>query len=86
MFEDLFRDDRTGTGGWMVAGATIDPASLEIPMLNIVSTTDRIVPAATALRAGERLDLHLGHVGMVVGSRAGEKLWAPLARWLSRRR
>ena len=38
------------------------------PSLNIVSTTDRIVPAATAIRAGERLELALGHVGMVVGS------------------
>ena len=46
------------------------PQSLAVPLLNIVSTTDRIVPAATALRAGERLDLALGHVGMVVGSRA----------------
>ena len=53
-------------------------------ILNIVSTTDRIVPAATAVRAGERIDLALGHVGMVVGSRAKEALWEPLAGWLSR--
>ena len=44
------------------------PAALPCPLLNIVSTTDRIVPAATAVRAGERLDLALGHVGMVVGA------------------
>jgi polyhydroxyalkanoate synthase len=84
MFEDLFGDDLTGTGRWKVAGATIDPESLAVPLLNIVSTTDRIVPAATALRAGERLDLALGHVGMVVGSRARPLLWEPLAGWLSR--
>ena len=70
MFEDLFAGDLPGTGRWHVAGATIDPASLAVPSLNIVSTTDRIVPAATAVRAGERLELALGHVGMVVGSRA----------------
>ena len=84
MFETLFRDDFSGAGEWTVGGAAIDPAALGIPLLNIVSTTDRIVPAATAIRAGERLDLSLGHVGMVVGSKAEAQLWTPLAAWLSR--
>jgi polyhydroxyalkanoate synthase len=73
-----------GAGTWHVAGEAIDPDSLTLPILNIVSTTDRIVPAATAIRAGERIELGLGHVGMVVGSSAREKLWEPLAHWLSR--
>jgi polyhydroxyalkanoate synthase len=84
MFEGLFRDDLTGAGRWLVAGTAIDPESLTVPLLNIVSTTDRIVPAASAVRAGERIDLALGHVGMVVGSRAPHMLWEPLAGWLSR--
>ncbi|MEA3046567.1 MAG: poly[(R)-3-hydroxyalkanoate] polymerase subunit PhaC [Sphingomonadales bacterium] len=84
MFEDLFGDDLTGAARWRVAGATVDPESLTVPLLNIVSTTDRIVPAASAVRAGERIDLALGHVGMVVGSRAPDMLWQPLAGWLSR--
>ena len=84
MFETLFAADATGTGAWTVSGAVIDPASLAIPFLNIVSTTDRIVPHATASRAGERLDLALGHVGMVVGRRARAALWEPLDAWLSR--
>jgi polyhydroxyalkanoate synthase subunit PhaC len=84
MFEGLFRDDLTGTGQWRVGGRAIAPESLRIPLLNIVSTTDRIVPAATAVAAGERLNLALGHVGMVVGRQARERLWEPLAAWLSR--
>jgi polyhydroxyalkanoate synthase len=84
MFEDLFRDDLPGSGRWRVAGEAIAPETLQIPLLNIVSTTDRIVPAATAVHAGARLDLALGHVGMVVGSRARAMLWEPLAGWLSR--
>jgi polyhydroxyalkanoate synthase subunit PhaC len=84
MFEGLFRDDLSGTGSWSVGGEVIDPGALGVPLFNIVSTTDRIVPAATAPRAGERLDLELGHVGMVVGSRAKAMLWEPLAGWLSR--
>jgi len=84
MFESFFRDDLPGQGRWQVGGTIIDPAALAIPLLNIVSTTDRIVPHATAPHVGERLELGLGHVGMVVGSRGKEKLWEPLAAWLSR--
>jgi polyhydroxyalkanoate synthase subunit PhaC len=84
MFESLFAEDVTGAGRWRVGGEIIAPESLACPLLNIVSTTDRIVPAASAARAGERLDLALGHVGMVVGSRAPHMLWEPLEGWLSR--
>lgn len=84
MFESFFRDDLPGTGRWQVGGTTIDPVALTMPFLNIVSTTDRIVPHATAANAGERLNLGLGHVGMVVGSKGRAQLWAPLAAWLSR--
>jgi polyhydroxyalkanoate synthase len=83
MFETLFRDDLPGKGEWRVGGKAIDPAALSCPMLNIVSTTDRIVPAASAIPAGERLDIARGHVGMVVGGRAKEMLWRPLSAWLS---
>lgn len=84
MMDDLFAADLPGSGSWHVGGRAIDPARLAMPVLNIVSTTDRIVPHASAAAAGERIDLALGHVGMVVGSRAREALWEPLAGWLSR--
>ena len=84
LFVDMFAGDRPGTGRWEVAGEVVDPDRLGIPILNVVSTTDRIVPATTAIRTGERIELGLGHVGMVVGSSAREELWEPLADWLSR--
>jgi polyhydroxyalkanoate synthase len=84
MFEALFAEDRTGLGEWRVGGEAVDPARLPCPLFNIVSTSDRIVPHATAIRTGERLDLDQGHVGMVVGGRAMDSLWQPLAAWLSR--
>lgn len=80
---DLYLDDRTGSGGWQVGGRTIDPQSLSMPILEITSTSDRIVPAASAAGIGERLDLSLGHVGMIVSGRARAASWEPLARWLS---
>jgi len=85
LFEDFIARDLPGRGGWRVGGKTIDPAALACPILNIVSTTDRIVPQASAIRAGEHLALAQGHVGMVVGGRARETVWTPLAGWLSRR-
>ena len=85
MFESLFAADLPGTGGWRVAGQTIDPSALPCPSLHIVSTVDRIVPSATAIRSGQRIDLDLGHVGMVIGSKARDRLWTPLSDWLSSR-
>ena len=82
LFEDLFGADLPGRGAWRVGGRAADPATLGIPLLDIVSTRDRIVPAAAATGAGRRVELELGHVGMVVGSRAQAALWEPLAQWL----
>ena len=84
LFLDLFEDDVPGKGQWRVAGTTIHPRSLTMPVLEIASTTDHIVPAATTPNVGERVDLALGHVGMIVGGRAKQSLWEPLAEWLSR--
>ena len=84
MFDSFFRDDLIGKAAWQVAGKAITPPR-DMPYLNIVSRTDRIVPHSTAAQAGERLDLDLGHVGMVVGGRARETLWEPLHTWLSRK-
>lgn len=82
-FEDLFAADLPGDGRWHVGGRAIDLAELACPLLDIVSTNDRIVPAATATGLPRRVELGAGHVGMVVGSRAREQLWQPLAAWLS---
>ncbi len=84
LFEDLFATDLPGRGAWTVSGVTVDPERLGIPIRNFGSTNDRIVPAATAMGTGERLDLDSGHVGMVVGSKAPSMLWEPLADWLER--
>ncbi len=83
LIEDMFGTNATGEGRWTVAGRSVDPAALPCPVLDIVSATDRIVPEASAARAGEVMTLRQGHVGMVVGGRAQSALWEPLAKWLS---
>ncbi len=82
MFERFFRGDRPGGGRWWVKGTRILPSRLACPALELLSTTDRIVPAATAAGLAERRSLALGHVGMIVGGRAREMVWQPLRDWL----
>jgi polyhydroxyalkanoate synthase len=84
--EAMIGDNRTGKGEWQVRGRLITPAAVDCPILNIVSTTDRITPAATAADAGERIELAEGHVGMIVGGRAPSSLWPRVADWLSQLR
>ena len=83
LFDALLARDLPGRGEWRVAGRAIDPARLVCPLLEFVSRTDRITPAATAAGTGVRHDLSLGHVGMVVGGRARPMLYEPLAAWLT---
>lgn len=82
LFEQLYRDNESGSGHWSVGGRIADPAALSVPFLNVLSQTDHIVPAATACPAGKMLRLASGHVGMIVGGRARQQLWEPLAEWL----
>ena len=83
LFEDLIAADRPGTGTWTVGGDRIDPSALVCPVLEIVSTIDRITPQATSADIGQRLELDRGHVGMITGGQAKQQLWEPLRDWLS---
>jgi polyhydroxyalkanoate synthase len=86
LLRSFMTDNGSGNGNWQVGGQIVDPAKVDCPILNIVSTIDRITPAATAWVGGERIELALGHVGMVVGSRAEAQLWVPIRDWLSQLR
>jgi polyhydroxyalkanoate synthase subunit PhaC len=79
LFEDLVGSDVTGQGRWH----GVDPARLDIPTLEFVSRHDRIVPAASSANLPNCHLLGAGHVGMIVGSKAREQLWEPLAAMLS---
>jgi polyhydroxyalkanoate synthase len=80
--------NKTGQGLWSVGGVAMDPAVPDVPSLVVVPGGDRLVPPASAaavlprLRHARRLDVPLGHIGMVVGRRAEQELWTPLADWI----
>lgn len=77
-------------GRWRVAGKAIDPKRVRCPSLVVIPAQDRIVPPESAeslvsmLPHAERMAPPLGHIGMVVGSRAETMLWEPLAAWIER--
>ena len=77
-----------GRGDWSVGGTAMDPAAVKAPSLVVVPGGDRLVPPASAaavlpgLGRATRLDIPLGHIGMVVGRHAERSLWAPLADWI----
>jgi polyhydroxyalkanoate synthase len=84
LMEEFIGGNRTGAGQWQVGGRTIDPAAFRFPLLNVLSTIDRITPATSGWAGGKRIALAEGHVGMVVGRRAPGSLWKLLAEWVSK--
>jgi polyhydroxyalkanoate synthase len=87
-----YGDNTPGTGRWTVGGRKIVPSRINVPALVMIPSGDRIVPPLSAaalaepgrgLRNATRLDLPLGHIGMVVSGRARELCWTPLIDWLS---
>ena len=86
-----YGDNVPGRDQWVVDGKRIVPSKIATPSLVMIPSGDRIVPPLSAvaladpsrgLKNATRLDLPLGHIGMVVSGRARELCWAPLIGWL----
>jgi polyhydroxyalkanoate synthase len=80
-----------GSNNWVVGGRRIVPSKIKVPSLVMIPSGDRIVPPLSAaaladpkkgLKNATRIDLPLGHIGMVVSGRARELCWTPLMEWL----
>lgn len=80
LLEDLFTQDVTGRGRWVVGDKTI-AGRLGCPALHFTAAQDRITPAETAPE-GDRSEMPAGHVGMVVG-RSRAMLHRALAAFLA---
>jgi len=86
--EGWYINNDPALGNWRVGGETVDPAVLRLPSLAMVPADDRIVPPASALALAAALPgctvlrPPLGHIGMMAGGNAVEKVWSPLAGWL----
>ena len=66
LVEELFGEDRPGSGKWSVGGRAVTDR-LEVPALHLTAERDLIAPPQTAA-CGNVVDIPSGHVGMIVGS------------------
>lgn len=87
-----YGDNSPGRGAWTVGGKPVVPKRIRVPSLVMIPSGDRIVPPlsaaaladpATGLARATRVDLPLGHIGMVVSGRARDLCWTPLIDWLT---
>jgi poly[(R)-3-hydroxyalkanoate] polymerase subunit PhaC len=83
-----YGENTPARGEWRLGGRAVRPEKIEVPSLVVVPEQDRIVPPKSAealarlLPNVTKLSPPLGHIGMMVGGKAAEAVWEPLARWL----
>ncbi len=88
VLQDWYGENLVHRGRWRACGRLVTPASFAGPTLVAAPMRDRIVPyeSARAYADGEGptalLDVDAGHVGMIVGHNAKDRLWRPLIEWL----
>lgn len=88
--KEWFFENATANQKWEVGGEAVNPAKLDIPALIITSKRDRLVDYDTAVSVSEGMkrkriiDTGTGHIGMIAGSSAVEKVWAPIADWVKK--
>ena len=82
LFEQLYRDDRSGSGDWIVDGIRVGPDAVRGPIMEFASASDAIVPLACSPDVPGREVLASGHVGMVIGGSAPTTLWPMLRQWI----
>ena len=90
---ELYKENRLVKGEFMLDGEVVDLRKLDMPVLNIYSSNDHIVPPPTsqALKrfAGStdysELELGVGHIGTFVSRKANRQFTDTLIDWLAKR-
>jgi polyhydroxyalkanoate synthase len=88
--EELYQKNSLVAGDHWVKGQRVDLANITAPTMAITAERDAICPPAAAIALLEKVSAtekkHLsvpgGHVGAVVGSKAGTHLYPAIASWL----
>lgn len=90
-FQDWFLANKPSRGLWRLGPHRVDPRRYGGPALVATGARDSIAPPgatqplAAALPRAETLRIDAGHVGLIVGSGAAEKVWGPLAAFFASR-
>ncbi|MBL8629663.1 MAG: alpha/beta fold hydrolase [Rhodospirillaceae bacterium] len=89
-FFTWYGDNAPKNAQWRIDGRVIDPRQISTRSLALIPSQDRIVPPASALALAQQIpgcdtrQVDLGHIGMIAGGSAAEKVYAPLVRWLEK--
>ena len=89
---DLYRDNALVEGHFVLCGAPVDLAKIDVPVLNVFATGDHIVPPPCSRALGrfvpaaayEELALPSGHIGAFVGAKSQALLAPAIKNWLAR--
>jgi polyhydroxyalkanoate synthase len=89
-FAEWYGANAPARGLWRIAGEAVRPGDFAPPALVVIPAADRIVPPASAAVLGEMLPdakvlkPRAGHIGMIVGRKARDEVWQPVADWLGK--
>lgn len=90
--KDLYQDNKMVAGELEVGGRRVDLKNVTMPVLNLYTETDHIIPPPASVVLGEKVGskdytqdvVSGGHIGVFV-SRDGGKLRDKIVRWLEKR-
>lgn len=89
--QNWFLNNDAARGMWSINGKVIKPENIRVPVLTICSTKDNLVEYETAMALHNKLadkqkckaiNPKCGHIGMIAGKSAVEKIWLPIVKWI----
>ena len=87
--QNWYRDNATLHAQWSIADTRVSPAHIAAPSFIVLSTRDRLIPfessraLAHSLPNAQTISVDLGHIGMMTGRHAYDRVHIPLKRWIS---
>lgn len=88
--KDWFLNNAPVNSAWALGGDHVDARTIKIPSLVVASSADKLVDYETAAALHRQIknstfhDPQCGHVGMIAGGDAVEKVWQPIAHWIKK--
>lgn len=88
MLLDWYASNTPLKGEWLIGGTPILPQNINCPLWVCITQNDILVPTASSLpflaqtKGAQVVMSDTGHVGLVCGRRAKERLYDPLTLWL----
>jgi len=88
--QECIIDDKLRKGEMRIADRNVDLKNITSPLLVVVGETDKLAPPPSVEPITElvgskdikTISVSMGHIGMVAGRRAPEKVWRPIANWI----